>query len=236
MQENVILQGDNLEPDYKDDILTQNARVCYPRENLSRYIASNKAKIPKNVILLCCDLYGVLPAVAKLNYNQAVYYFLSGYTAAVPSTEFDVNNNNEIKTTFSACFGEAFFARPAEIYAALLLKRLEQHQNKVYLVNTGWYGGSYGAGGQRFSIKTTRQIIHAIIADKIIATNHLAELNLNIPQTLENIDSKLLNPIETWQNKQQYIQQRNKLIQEFHANFSKFNVAHDIIISGPKKS
>ena len=175
----------------------------------------------------------MLPPVAILNNPQAAYYFLSGYTAMVGSTE--IGSTQSIKPTFSTCFGAPFFPRPARVYADLLLKNLERTGAKVYLVNTGWTGGGYGTGGKRFSIPTTRSIITAIHnnAFEQVRTEQLPGFNFAIPTDCQSVNAHLLNPQNTWENKQAYRDASNQLIEKFQDNFKRFNVETIIKNAGP---
>jgi phosphoenolpyruvate carboxykinase (ATP) len=230
--ENVFLNEAN-EPDYYNTTLSENGRCCYPRSHIEDAVEENAAGEPETVIFLTCDLTGLIPPVSILSKEAAAYHFLSGYTAKVGSTE--MGSDSSIESTFSTCFGAPFFPRPAGVYADLLMKRVEAYNSRVFLVNTGWTGGPYGTGS-RFDIPTTRRIVNAIQNGELndVETKHVPGLNLEIPRNIDGVDSKLLNPIETWADGESYQKYLKELVEKFQNNFKKFDVGHDIISAGPK--
>lgn len=233
IMENVILDPKTKLPDFDDGSLTLNTRAAYPREHVEMRVPENRSGQPQSLIFLCCDLYGVLPPVAMLTPLQAAYYFLSGYTALVGSTE--IGQAKGIKPTFSTCFGAPFFPRPARVYADLLMQRIEKSHAKVFLVNTGWTGGAYGEGGERFSIPVTRAIIHAIQKQQFLQseTVSIPGFRFEVPRNLPDIDPKLLQPQQNWKDLDAYRVNAKRLIEQFHGNFTKFKVDQAIRDAGP---
>ena len=234
MLENVVYDKNGV-IDYKDGSKTENTRVSYPIEHIDNHEPSLQAGHPKNVIFLCADAFGVLPPVSKLTKEQAMYYFLSGYTAKVAGTERGIT---EPVATFSACFGEAFLPLHPTAYAKLLGEKIDQHNVNVYLVNTGWTGGAYGVG-KRMSIKATRACINGILDGSINSTEfeETPVFRLSIPKSLDGVETELLNPRNTWKNKEAYDANRDKLAGMFVDNFKKYlldNADYDYSQAGPK--
>jgi phosphoenolpyruvate carboxykinase (ATP) len=217
--ENVVA-NDKGEVDYSDGSKTENTRVSYPINHIENIQPGSIAGHPTNIIFLSADAFGVLPPVSKLTKEQAMYYFLSGYTAKVAGTERGVT---EPQATFSACFGEAFLPQHPTVYAKLLGEKIDKHNVNVYLVNTGWTGGAYGTGS-RMSIKNTRACINGILDGNIESSEFemLPIFDLSIPKTLAGVDTEVLNPRNTWADKDAYDAQAKELASMYVENFKKY--------------
>ena len=232
--ENVVLRDDKT-VDYADGSKTENTRVSYPIFHIPNRIESGVAGHPNNIIFLTCDAFGVLPPVARLTPEQAMYHFLSGYTAKVAGTERGVT---EPQATFSACFGAAFMTLHPTRYAKLLGEKMKKHNVKAYLVNTGWAGGPHGVGS-RMKIKLTRSIIDGVFDGSLEHDSYTKDdvLNLSIPDTLSGYDKATLHPWESWSSRADYDAQREKLAKMFVENFKQYTDAgaeFDFSSHGPK--
>jgi len=217
--ENVVMYGKG-EVDYEDGSKTENTRVSYPIEHIANHKEDLMAGHPENIIFLTADAFGVLPPVSKLTREQAMYYFLSGYTAKVAGTERGIT---EPVATFSACFGEAFLPLHPTVYAKLLGEKIDEHNVNVYLVNTGWTGGKYGVG-HRMSIKDTRACINAILDGSIqdCEFDTTKTFGLQVPKTLGDINPDILNPRNAWADKDEFDKARDSLADMFIANYKKY--------------
>ena len=225
----------SIEVDYSCNKKTENTRVSYPINHIENIKEDMQAGHPENIIFLSADAFGILPPVSKLTKEQAMYYFLSGYTAKVAGTERGVT---EPQATFSACFGEAFLPLHPTVYAKLLGEKIDKHGANVYLVNTGWTGGAYGVG-KRMSIKNTRACINGILDGKIETSEFETTdiFNLSIPKTLEGVDTEVLNPRNTWEDKAAYDEQAKKLANMYIENFKKYLTSDsdfDFTSAGPQ--
>jgi phosphoenolpyruvate carboxykinase (ATP) len=221
---------------FDDDSKTENTRVSYPIEHIENVQPGLKAGHPKNIIFLSYDAFGVLPPVSKLSKEQAMYYFLSGYTAKVAGTERGIT---EPTVTFSSCFGEAFLPLHPTVYAHLLGEKIDQHGVNIYLVNTGMVGGKYGQGGKRMSIKDTRACINAILNGSIEEAyfTPMPIFGIGIPDKLAGVESKILDPRGAWEDKKAYDNEAKKLASLFVENFHIYQTADaefDFSVAGPK--
>lgn len=218
--ENVKVEA-NGKVDFHDVSKTQNGRVSYPLYHIDNIVKPiSKGTHPRNIIFLTCDAFGVLPPVAKLSPGQAMYQYLSGYTAKVAGTELGVT---EPSATFSSCFGAPFLALHPTAYSTILGEKMDEHGSNAYLVNTGWSGGSYGVG-HRMKLKTTRRIINSIFDGTIeqAETETLPFFHLEVPTSLPGVDDAVLNPRNTWEDKDAYDATARKLAGMFIENFKSF--------------
>lgn len=231
--ENVVYDPERRTVNYDDVSITENTRCAYPIEYIPNAKVPCVGGHPKNIILLTCDAFGVLPPVSRLTPEQAMYHFISGYTAKVAGTEQGVN---EPTATFSACFGAAFMVWHPSRYAELLAEKIRQHRSNVWLVNTGWSGGPYGVG-QRFKLSYTRAIIDAI-HDGSLAAQETTEhpiFGVAIPHACPGVPSEVLDPRKTWASPNDYDKTAEKLARLFQENFKKFEAgaSPEIRAAGP---
>ncbi len=236
--ENVVYNKKDQEIDFSDGSKTQNTRVSYPISHIKNSL-SNKGREsiaghPEKIIFLTCDAYGVLPPVAKLNPNQAMYHFVSGYTAKIAGTELGIN---EPVATFSPCFGGPFLTLHPSKYAELLKKKIEKFQTKIYMVNTGWVGNSANSGAKRFSLPKTRLIINSILNGDIESSDFIFDsyFGFKIPKKLDGIDSNLLDPRTAWEDFNSYKIAANKLVLKFQENYKKYDLGDKMISLGSPK-
>ena len=233
--ENVAFDENSKEVDYSDGSKTENTRVSYPIDYIKNSVfAQGRPSLsghPEKIIFLTCDAYGVLPPVAKLNPSQAMYHFISGYTAKVAGTERGVT---EPTATFSPCFGGPFLTLHPYEYARLLEKKMSEFKVPVYLVNTGWVGANANSGANRISLPLTRKIIHAILNGSIEKVNFKTDpyFGFSIPESLEDIDPLILNPQSSWSSEKEYTKAAKSLVEKFKNNYSKYDLGDDAILSG----
>lgn len=218
--ENMVFDPDTLELDFADDSLTANTRVAYPLEAVSNASASSLGGVPKNIIMLTCDAFGVLPPIARLTPAQAMYHFLSGFTSKVAGTEQGVT---EPQPTFSTCFGAPFMPRRPEVYGKLLQNKIAKFGADCWLVNTGWTGGAYGTGS-RMPIKATRALLSAALDGSLSGVEFRRDANFgfDVPVAVPGVADILLDPRRTWDDPDAYDRQAAKLIAMFAENFAQY--------------
>ncbi|MGF2226342.1 phosphoenolpyruvate carboxykinase [Brucella sp. NF 2653] len=230
--ENVVLD-ENRQPDFDDGSLTENTRCAYPLDFIPNASKSGKGGQPKNIIMLTADAFGVMPPIAKLTPAQAMYHFLSGYTAKVAGTEKGVT---EPEATFSTCFGAPFMPRHPSEYGNLLRKLIAEHKVDCWLVNTGWTGGAYGVG-KRMPIKATRTLLAAALDGSLNNAEFRIDPNFGfaVPVEVPGVESSILDPRSTWADKVAYDAQAKKLVDMFVSNFEKFesHVDHEVKDAAP---
>lgn len=231
--ENVVVDPLTRQLDLADDRITENTRAAYPLTYLQNVVPNGQAPHPTDVVFLTADAFGVLPPIARLNYGQALYHFLSGYTAKVAGTEKGVRDP---QATFSACFGAPFLPLPPARYADLLGERLRRHRVRVWLVNTGWTGGPYGVG-RRIPIQHTRAMLRAALAGALEGVSYWVEprFHLLVPEAVPGVPSQILKPRETWPDAEAYDDQARRLARMFAQNFQRFSgqVSQEVRQAGP---
>jgi phosphoenolpyruvate carboxykinase (ATP) len=221
--------------DLDDESVTENTRASYPLEFIANAVPEKKAGHPKNVILLTCDASGVMPPIARLSPNQALYQFISGYTSKIAGTEVGLGKEPEI--TFSACFGGPFMVHHPYKYAELLKRKIERYGARCWLVNTGWVGGPYGVG-KRISIRHTRALLNAALTGQLDHVIYKKDpiFGFDVPEHCPNVPDEVLVPSSSWPDKKEYDRRYKDLAMRFKQNFGKFEVGTplEIVEAGPK--
>jgi phosphoenolpyruvate carboxykinase (ATP) len=219
--------------DLDDDSKTENTRAAYKLELIGNALASKLAGHPQNVIFLTADAFGILPPIARLSREQALYYFLSGFTAKLAGTEIGIT---EPQPTFSTCFGQPFLPQPPAVYARMLGEKLDAHAATVWLVNTGWTGGPFGEG-RRMPIDATRTMLHAALAGELDGVEFRVDdiFGFEVPRSVPGVDATLLDPRSTWADPAAYDRKARELAAMFVDNFAKrfADVDEAIIAAGP---
>ncbi len=232
--ENIGFDEDNPSiPNYEDSTITENTRVSYPIHHIDNIMVPSVGSDPKNIFFLTCDAYGVLPPISRLTRGQAMYHFMSGYTAKVAGTEAGIT---EPQTAFSACFGAPFMPLHPSRYAEMLGKKMDERDVRVWLVNTGWSGGPYGEG-DRIKLRYTRAMITAALTGKLNDVEYKEHeiFGLQMPVSCPDVPAEMLNPKSTWKDQSAYDKTAQSLAAKFVANFKKFeeHTSEEIISAGP---
>jgi phosphoenolpyruvate carboxykinase (ATP) len=221
--------------DLDDDSITENTRASYPLEFIGNAVPEKKSGHPRNIILLTCDASGVMPPLARLTPDQALYQFISGYTSKIAGTEVGLGKEPEI--TFSACFGGPFMVHHPYRYAELLKRKIERYGAKCWLVNTGWVGGPYGVG-KRISIKHTRALLNAVLSGKLDSVDYYQDpiFGFEVPISCPDVPEGVLEPWSSWPSREEYDKRYRDLAARFQENFSKFaeGTPRQVVEAGPK--
>jgi phosphoenolpyruvate carboxykinase (ATP) len=221
--------------DLDDESVTENTRASYPLEFISNAVPEKKAGHPRNVIMLTCDASGVMPPIARLTSDQALYQFISGYTAKVGGTEVGLRDEPEI--TFSACFGAPFMVHHPAKYAELLRLKIEHYGATCWLVNTGWVGGPYGIG-KRISIRHTRNLLNAALSGQLEDVDYYQDsvFGFSVPKSCPDVPPEVLEPWSSWSSRKEYDKRYKDLAMRFIQNFAKFEegTPREVVEAGPK--
>lgn len=232
--ENVVMDEKSRQIDFDDSSLTENTRAAYPLSNIDNAQLPSIAGHPENVFFLTCDAFGVLPPIARLDPSQAMYHFISGYTAKVAGTERGIT---EPQATFSACFGAPFLPLHPTVYAELLAKKLREHETSVWLINTGWTGGPYGEG-KRMRIDHTRALLNAALEQKLGEVNYRIDpvFGFEVPETCPGVPAEILTPKNTWRDPGAYDKKAKHLAGLFVNNFEQFadRASEEILSAAPR--
>ena len=232
VMENVVVKNGSREPDFSDGNLTENTRAVYPLDSIPGSLIPSVAGHPKVIIFLTADAFGVMPPIAQLSKEAAMYHFMSGYTSKLAGTERGIT---EPKETFSQCFGAPFMPLHAKVYAEMLGCKIDEHRTRVYLVNTGWSGGPYGVGS-RINLKDTRAMVRAALTGGLEGIDFVNDgiFNLEIPVSCPGVPTEILHPRNTWPDREKYESSAKKLARLFVKNFEKFGkMPKDIQRAGP---
>lgn len=234
--ENVVFDPVTRMINLDDDTITENTRASYPLDYIDNAVPEKRGGHPKNIILLTCDASGVMPPLARLTPDQALYQFISGYTSKIAGTEVGLGKEPEM--TFSACFGGPFMVHHPYYYADLLKRKIKKYNVNCWLVNTGWIGGPYGIG-KRISIKYTRALLNAALDGSLLNVEYQTDpvFGFQVPKTCDGVPAHVLSPGESWSDKATYMQRYKELASRFIENFKKFEAgcAPEVIAAGPKR-
>jgi len=230
--ENTVIDGDTRVPDYDSAAIAENSRATYPIDYIDGAVIPSVGGHPKNVIFLTADAYGVLPPVSRLSREQAMYYFINGYTSKLAGTELGVKDP---EPNFSPCFGQPFLPRPPKVYAQMLADKIAKHDANVWLLNTGWTGGKYGEGS-RFKLAYTRAFVTAILNGTLKNAKFIPDaiFGLPIPDAVAGVPAEVLNPRNTWKDGAAYDAMARKLAGQFRENDKKFEMADAVRSAGPR--
>jgi phosphoenolpyruvate carboxykinase (ATP) len=233
--ENVVYDPVTRLIDLDDDTLTENTRASYPLEFIDNALPEKRAGHPKNIILLTCDASGVMPPIARLSPDQALYHFISGYTSKIAGTEIGLGEEPEI--TFSTCFGGPFMVHHPAYYAELLRRKIERYGVSCWLLNTGWVGGPYGIG-KRISIGYTRSLLNAALDGHLDQVEYQTDpiFGFKVPRSCPDVPDQVLDPSSSWSSKEAYLKRYKSLASRFIDNFKKFEdqVSEEVKRVGPK--